>query len=51
MVFIGLSQMAVESEQKMICDGAPVTGPVPGAIADIESAFIGSGDHFVALLR
>ena len=51
MNFIGLSQMAVVFEQKMICDGVLVTGPVPEAIVDIEGAFIGSGGSFMALLR
>ena len=33
--FIGLSQMTVDLEQKMICDGVLVTGPVPAVSADI----------------
>ena len=35
MDFIGLSQMTVDLEQNMICDGVTVTGPVPAVGVDI----------------
>lgn len=50
-VSTGLSQMAVFLEQNMICDGALVTGPVPGVIVDVKGALIGPRGSFMALLR